>query len=87
MPLGPVASNEMWDAIYDRLVELVAQHRSTLVFVNTRRMAERLCMSWASASAKRMWRRITELVAQTAAGGGEEIERGSGAGAGGDGLA
>ena len=42
MPLGPVASNEMWDAIYDRLVELVAQHRSTLVFVNTRRMAERI---------------------------------------------
>src|SRR5579864_6547465 len=43
MPLGPVASNEMWDAIYDRLVALVAEHRSTLVFVNTRRMAERLC--------------------------------------------
>ncbi len=43
MPLGPVASNEMWDTIYDRLVALVAQHRSTLVFVNTRRMAERLC--------------------------------------------
>src|SRR5690242_18078965 len=42
MPLGPVASNEMWEAVYDRLVELVAQHRSTLVFVNTRRMAERL---------------------------------------------
>jgi ATP-dependent helicase Lhr and Lhr-like helicase len=42
MPLGPVASNEMWDAIYDRLAELVKQHRSTLVFVNTRRMAERL---------------------------------------------
>jgi ATP-dependent Lhr-like helicase len=42
MPLGPVASNEMWDAIYDRLVELVGQHRSTLVFVNTRRMAERI---------------------------------------------
>ena len=30
MPLGPVASNEMWDSIYDRLVELVGQHRSTL---------------------------------------------------------
>src|SRR5579863_1257186 len=43
MPLGPVASNEMWDAIYDRLMALVNQHRSTLVFVNTRRMAERLC--------------------------------------------
>jgi ATP-dependent Lhr-like helicase len=42
MPLGPVASNEMWDEVYDRLVALVAQHRSTLVFVNTRRMAERL---------------------------------------------
>src|SRR5499427_4652988 len=42
MPLGPVASNEMWDTIYDRLVELVGQHRSTLVFVNTRRMVERI---------------------------------------------
>ncbi len=42
MPLGPIASNEMWDAVYDRLVELVKQHRSTLVFVNTRRMAERI---------------------------------------------
>jgi len=42
MPLGPIASNEMWDAIYDRLVTLVSQHRSTLVFVNTRRMVERL---------------------------------------------
>ena len=42
MPLGPVASNEMWDSIYDRLVELVKAHRSTLVFVNTRRMAERI---------------------------------------------
>jgi ATP-dependent helicase Lhr and Lhr-like helicase len=42
MPLGPIASNEMWDSIYDRLVTLVEQHRSTLVFVNTRRMAERI---------------------------------------------
>ncbi len=40
--LGPVASNEMWGEIYDRLVTLVAEHRSTLVFVNTRRMAERM---------------------------------------------
>src|SRR5450755_2060462 len=43
MPLGPVASNELWDTVYDRLVALVAEHRSTLVFVNTRRMAERMC--------------------------------------------
>jgi ATP-dependent Lhr-like helicase len=42
MPLGPVASNEMWDEVYNRLVTLVEQHRSTLVFVNTRRMAERV---------------------------------------------
>jgi len=40
--LGPVASNEMWDEIYARLAELVQQHRSTLVFVNTRRMVERV---------------------------------------------
>src|SRR6201987_1884824 len=41
-PLGPVASNEMWDEIYARVIELVEQHRSTLVFVNTRRMSERM---------------------------------------------
>src|SRR5262245_10660147 len=40
--LGPVASNEMWDEIYQRIAELVEQHRSTLVFVNTRRLAERV---------------------------------------------
>ncbi len=42
MELGPVASNEMWDEMYDRIAELVRQHRSTLVFVNTRRLAERV---------------------------------------------
>src|SRR5271167_3589687 len=40
--LGPVASNEMWGEIYDRLAELARQHRSTLIFVNTRRLAERV---------------------------------------------
>ena len=39
---GAVATNEMWDEIYDRVVELVGQHRSTLLFVNTRRLAERV---------------------------------------------
>ncbi len=42
--LGPVASNEMWDEMYDRIAELVRQHRSTLVFVNTRRLAERVAL-------------------------------------------
>src|SRR6201987_160793 len=40
--LGPVASNEMWGETYDRLAELAKQHRSTLIFVNTRRLAERV---------------------------------------------
>src|SRR6202522_4025482 len=40
--LGPVASNEMWDEIHERIVQLVNAHRSTLVFVNTRRLAERI---------------------------------------------
>jgi ATP-dependent Lhr-like helicase len=40
--LGPVATHEMWDEIYERIAELVRQHRSTLVFVNTRRLAERV---------------------------------------------
>src|SRR5437016_11814048 len=42
--LGPVASNEMWAEIYDRLAALATQHRSTLIFVNTRRLAERMAL-------------------------------------------
>lgn len=40
--LGAVASNEMWDEIYVRLAEHARQNRSTLIFVNTRRLAERV---------------------------------------------
>ncbi len=40
--LGAVATNEMWAEIYDRLSELIKQHRTTLVFVNTRRLSERV---------------------------------------------
>jgi ATP-dependent Lhr-like helicase len=40
--LGAVASNEMWGEVYDRLASLIRAHRTTLVFVNTRRLAERV---------------------------------------------
>jgi ATP-dependent helicase Lhr and Lhr-like helicase len=40
--LGSVATNAIWDDVYDRLTELAQEHRSTLVFVNTRRMVERM---------------------------------------------
>ncbi|HJU05689.1 MAG TPA: DEAD/DEAH box helicase, partial [Nitrospiraceae bacterium] len=40
--LGAVATNAIWSDIYDRLAELVQVHRSTLIFVNTRRLAERV---------------------------------------------
>ena len=40
-PLGAVMSHEQWDQVYARVAELVLLHRTTLVFVNTRRMAER----------------------------------------------
>ncbi len=42
VPLEAVMSNEAWELVYNRLAELVALHRTTLVFVNTRRMAERV---------------------------------------------
>ena len=41
-PLETVASGELWDEVYQRIAALVLEHRTTLVFVNTRRMAERL---------------------------------------------
>jgi len=40
--LGAVCTNEQWGEIYDRIAELVTAHRSTLVFVNTRRLVERV---------------------------------------------
>jgi ATP-dependent Lhr-like helicase len=41
-PLEAVMSAEIWDQVYDRLAELIETHRTTLIFVNTRRMAERV---------------------------------------------
>jgi len=41
-PLEAVMSLEVWQEIYARLIELVESHRTTLIFVNTRRLAERM---------------------------------------------
>ncbi len=41
-PLSTVCSHEQWEEIYERIAALVREHRTTLVFVNTRKMAERI---------------------------------------------
>ena len=40
--VGPEARTSIWPALYPQLLELVKTHRSTLMFVNNRRLAERL---------------------------------------------
>lgn len=40
--LGAVCSNEMWVEIYQKLLKLIKSHTSTLIFVNTRKLAERI---------------------------------------------
>jgi ATP-dependent Lhr-like helicase len=40
-PLEAVMSHEVWEQVYAQLAQLAQDHRTTLVFVNTRRMAER----------------------------------------------
>ena len=40
--LGPIATHEQWAQTLDQVVELAEQHRTTLVFVNTRRLVERV---------------------------------------------
>ena len=41
-PLSAVLANEIWEEIYNTLERLVGEHQTTLIFVNTRRLAERL---------------------------------------------
>jgi ATP-dependent Lhr-like helicase len=43
-PLEAIMANEVWEEIYDRLAELIQEHKTTLIFVNTRRLAERAAM-------------------------------------------
>ncbi len=40
--LGPITTHEMWAEIYDRIAEMILAHSTTLVFVNTRRLSERI---------------------------------------------
>ena len=40
--LQAVCTHEHWAEVYERLVQLIAEHRSTLIFVNTRKLAERV---------------------------------------------
>src|SRR6185436_17601337 len=41
-PLEAVMAAEVWEELYDRIAELIREHRTTLVFVNTRKLAERV---------------------------------------------
>jgi ATP-dependent Lhr-like helicase len=45
--LGAVATQSIWESVHTRLAELALEHRSTLVFVNTRKMVERLAFALA----------------------------------------
>ena len=42
VPLSAVMANDIWELVYDRLAQLAREHRTTLIFVNTRRLAERM---------------------------------------------
>jgi ATP-dependent Lhr-like helicase len=40
--LGPIIRQDIWNAVYDKLVAQIQAHRTTLIFVNTRRLVERV---------------------------------------------
>lgn len=42
--LGPLATHQHWEAMYERIAELVREHRTTLVFTLSRRWAERIAL-------------------------------------------
>jgi len=46
-PLTALMSNEVWEELYERLLQLIQQHETTLIFVNTRRLSERLALALA----------------------------------------
>ena len=61
IPGGEATRRSIWPAIYPELLRLVREHRSTLVFVNNRRAAERIAL------------RLNDLARQEAEEGGEEV--------------
>ena len=44
-PLSAIMSNEVWEELYERLITLINTHETTLIFVNTRRLSERLALA------------------------------------------
>ena len=53
---GPAPRPSIWPHVEERVLDLIEQHKSTIVFVNSRRLAERLCA------------RLNELAAERAQG-------------------
>ena len=43
--LGPLATHQNWDAMYDEVARLIGEHRTTLVFTLSRRWAERVALN------------------------------------------
>ena len=61
-----MCSHEQWAEIYERIAELVREHRTTLVFVNTRKMAERIAARSPSCWATTRWLPPRQPVARAA---------------------
>jgi hypothetical protein len=59
--LGAVATNEQWVELYDRIAALARAHKSTLVFVNTRRLVEPFLATGSVDDLVRWFPRIREL--------------------------
>ena len=64
MNSAPIATHEMWAEIYDRIAELILAHRTTLVFVNTRRLSERVAHDLAERLGAERFCRIMAAFAQ-----------------------
>ena len=82
-PLEAVMSGEVWTQVYDRLAELVREHRTTLVFVNTRRLVERVARHLSESARRRKCRRASRQSIQgtaPACGAAPEARRAEGAG-------